>query len=162
MSCPIWIGLFAFEGVIVMEFANQLTRIKEKTVHEKRGSVIILFVLILIISILAGGCSSTPTVSNEPDSDFSISEYNADVDHITQLLKAAQDYDHQIETKGNPDNFTSQQQFDAYNDLVNKYNAAADSYTTAARAFNEKYGGGADGTGTAPTDPDNIKLPSKK
>ena len=51
---------------------------------------------------------------------------------------------------------------DAYNEAVDEYNSVASKYTDAARSFNNKYGSGVDGTGTAPTNPDNIYLPKKK
>lgn len=121
----------------------------------------IIAVFSLISGLFLAGCSSKPKVSNAPDSDFSIKEYNADVDELTLLLREAQDLDHQLDAMGDTNKFTSQQQVDNYNSLVKKYNAAADKYTAAAKKFNKKYEQYVDGIGTDPTDPDNISAPKK-
>ena len=58
--------------------------------------------------------------------------------------------------------FTSQSEVDEYNDVVERYNSAADTYNSMADSFSKKYGMAIDGSGSRPTDPDNIDLPPKR
>lgn len=118
--------------------------------------------LLLIVCLLGVmplmGCSSS---NSNTVNGCSIEEYNADVDNLESLLSRARNLYHQIESMGTP-NAYNEAAVDAYNEAVDEYNSVASKYTDAARSFNNKYGSGVDGIGTAPTNPDNIYLPKKK
>ena len=124
--------------------------------------IALAFACVLGVVGCSGGSSSNGTGGGQTINGHSVSEYNADVDNLSRILSRAKDLDHKLEAMGDPNSFTTQEQVDKYNSLVNQYNSASSEYNNAAKAFSSKYGSTIDGAGTKPTDPDNIDLPSKK
>ena len=148
-----------------MSCMNKLI-ISEK--HQSSIGVIVTLLVVLALLILtigvtccSGKSSSSTTAKQTTVNGHSVSEYNADVDNLSRILNSARNLDHQIDSMGNPDNFTRQEQVDQYNSLVNEYNSYADQYRSAVREFNKKYAANAEGDGNRSTDPDNIDLPKK-
>ena len=107
------------------------------------------------------GCSSGPTVGSDSGSDYSVAEYNADVDKLDSILSEARALYNQIHSI-DTSRFTTQQEVDQYNAMVDRYNTLAEEYGKAVREFNSKYAANADGDGSRGTDPNNIQLPQKK
>ncbi len=142
--------------------------------HRNAIAVITVFLLALLsIALIACfcGCSGKSSSSGTAKQGTArqatvnghpVSEYNADVDNLSRILSRARSLDHQIDSMGNPDNFTRQSQVDQYNSLVDEYNSYADQYRSAVQEFNKKYAANAEGAAGRSTDPDNIQLPPKK
>lgn len=149
--------------------------VEKKATEKSRPMVLVLaLVMALVFALGATGCSSGGgagggakggtggNAASQTINGYSVREYNADVDNLAQILSRAKRLHDQLEAMGDPNRFTAQEQVDKYNNLVEQYNAAADEYNAAAKAFQSKYKMAIDGTGSRPTDPDNIDLPPKK
>ena len=143
---------------------------KETTRKSSSGAMLgILGVAAIVVALLVAfglsGCSGSTTTNSKGEeliNGHPVSEYNADIDHLSGILSRAKGLNSRLEAMGDPNAFTTQAQVDEYNNLVNQYNSAADEYNSAAKAFSSKYGSTIDGAGTRPTDPDNIDLPKKR
>jgi len=126
---------------------------------------------VVLACLLVSSCSSVDNPSS-PDDVYAGSyqggsndlesvkvEYNADLARLQSMLDKASRYERQIRGMEPVDQYSASA-VDAYNRLVNKYNAVADRYRLAATAFNDKYKSYAEGAqGNVPTSPDNITLP---
>lgn len=126
---------------------------------------VIAIVMALTLAFGMAGCSGSSSKNSKGEeliNGHTVKEYNADVDNLSRILSKAKSLKSSIDRMGDPNSFTSQSQVDEYNSLVDQYNSTADEYNSAAKAFSNKYSTTIDGTGTRPTDPENIDLPPKR
>ena len=128
---------------------------------QRFGFILLAVCASFVLAFGVVGCSSGPTVGSSSGDDYSVAEYNADIDKLGSILAEARTLYNQINSI-DTSRFTTQQEVDQYNSMVNRYNALAEEYGEAVREFNKKYAANADGDGTRGTDPNNIQLPQKK
>ena len=126
---------------------------------------VIATILALVLAVGIVGCSSGASKSSKGETlvnGYTVKEYNADIDNLSRILSKAKSLKGQLDAMGDPNRFTTQDQVNKYNNLVDQYNTTANEYNSAAKAFSKKYGSTIDGAGTKPTDPNNIDLPKKR